>query len=96
MTKFCARYSLIFAIKLIYMVSVLHLKLKIKNSYSILFFAITLFLCSVNPGLAKTPITNDFLQSIYDQHGNFFVKPNQNSIRPVSYTHLTLPTTPYV
>ena len=63
------------------MSSALHLILKIKSSYSIFFIAITLFLCSVNPGLAKTPITNDFLQSIYDQHGNFFVKPNQNSIR---------------
>ena len=38
-------------------------------------------------------VRNNEFDTIYHEHINFYCA---NSMKPVSYTHLTLPTTPYV
>ena len=59
----------------------------------------------INP-LGKVPSLEDgpllmsescaIMQYILDRYGNGHLQPEAGTIEPVSYTHLTLPTTPYV
>ena len=44
----------------------------------------------------KDPTTKVFLHSIQNEYGDMIKFYNQNFADTVSYTHLTLPTTPYV